>query len=412
MRSHLKPLRKWPVHLTELSTASITDRLAALGSERWAVHYEARRRIKAGEDIIELTIGEPDIPTPIHLIDIAEASMRAGRTGYAGGKGEPVLLDALADKYSIRTGRDITTDNVLALPGTQAALAVSMLSMVEKGDAVVVPDPYYATYEGVVQATGADFISVPTNSTNGFKLTPEQLEAAIVPNAKVLLLNSPHNPTGAVLNTDEIAAIGKVCARHNLWILSDEVYEPLIYSGSFASAFDDPELSNRTVVVSSISKSHAAPGFRSGWAVGPSWFIEKAQSVAESFLFGNQPFIADMTAHAVSVPDDTAARMSIAYRRRIDLLMESFGESPALKPNQPASGMFMMVDVHHSGLSGAEFAMRLLDHGVAVMPGDVFGNQAKDFIRISLTVPDDQLSKAATRIIAFTNSLLQTTDKN
>ncbi len=391
--------------MAELSTASITDRLATLGSDRWAVHFEARRRVKAGDDIIELTIGEPDIATPSHLINIAEASMRAGRTGYAGGKGEPNLLSVLAQKYAQRSGQDIREDNVLALPGTQAALTICMLSMVEKGDAVLVPDPYYATYEGVVEASGADFIPVRMQSSNGFRLTVEALEAAMVPTAKVLLLNSPHNPTGTVLTHEEITEIGQFCERHGLWILSDEVYESLIYEGAFASAFDQPQFNPRTVVVSSISKSHAAPGFRSGWAIGPSWFIDKAQSVAETLLFGNQPFIADMTVHAVVEPDDTASLMAHAYQRRIALLMEAFANSPILSPHKAASGMFMMVDVSRSGLSGADFAMGLLDHGVAVMPGDVFGQQAHDFVRLSLTIDDQKLSQAVERIILFAKSL-------
>lgn len=393
-----------PDQLT-LSSASITDRLSSLGSARWAVHFEARRRIAAGEKLIELTIGEPDVPTPTALIDIAVDAMRAGRTRYAGGQGEPALLEALAQKYANRTGRDITSANVLSLPGTQAALAVSMLSMVEAGDAVLVPDPYYATYEGVVAASGAEFVSVPMSAKNGFHLTPEQLEAAIVPNAKVLLLNFPHNPTGAVLTRDEIAAIGAVCAKHDLWILSDEVYEALIFHGSFSSPFDISDLADRTVAVSSISKSHAAPGFRSGWAVGPEWFIKKAQSVAETFLFGNQPFIADMTTHAVSHLDDTADKMVEAYRIRASILRDAFKNTNRLQALEPSSGMFMLVDISATGRDGEQFALGLLDHGVAVMPGTSFGSQAQNLIRLSLTVPDEKLKEAAAHIVSYAEGL-------
>ena len=390
-----------------LSTASIVDRLAELGSARWAVHFEARRRAAAGEDIIELTIGEPDIATPPGLINVAHEAMLAGRTGYAGGRGEKVLLDAVVDKYSKRTSRQITTENTIALPGTQAALAISMLSMVEHGDAVLVPDPYYATYEAVVRATGADFVPVPMNVENGFRLTVDQLEQAMVRNAKVLLLNSPHNPTGAVLNEAEIAAIGEFCLRHNLWILSDEVYEDLIYGKPFASPFDINELADITVATSSISKSHAAPGFRSGWAVGPAWFVSKMQAVAESMLFGNQPFIADMTAYALNNPDGTARQMAEAYRRRIDLLMTEFADCPGLEPLRPDSGMFMVVDVSATGMDGGRFARVLLEFGVAVMPGDSFGDQARDFIRLSLTVDDELLSEAARRIVSCASAQMK-----
>jgi len=246
----------------KLTTASVTDRLASLGSERWAVHFDARRRVAAGEDIIELTIGEPDVPTPEHLIEVAYAAMRAGRTRYSGGRGETAFTNAVAGKYAKRTGRDIGPNNVMGLPGTQAALAVAMKSLVEAGDAVLVPDPYYATYEGVVGSSGAEFIPVPMSVENGFHLTAEQLRKAITPNSKVLLLNSPHNPTGAVLSADEIAAIGEVCIEHNLWIVSDEVYEQLIYQGEFASPFDMPELAQRAKAAAAQMNLFADPGLR------------------------------------------------------------------------------------------------------------------------------------------------------
>ena len=385
----------------QLPIAPITERLALLGGARWEVHFNARRRVATGEDIIELTIGEPDVPTPVELIDVANQSMRAGRTGYASGQGEPELLKAVAAKYSRRTGREILPEQVLIFPGTQAALAMCLMAMVGEGDAVLVPDPYYATYESVVRATGADFVPVAMSASNGFCLTVEQLQEAMVPNAKVLLLNSPHNPTGSVLDRQAVSEIAAFCRANNMWILSDEVYEDLIYGKPFVSAFDMAEFAECTIATSSISKSHAAPGFRSGWAVGPAWFIERALPVAESFLFGNQPFIADMTAHALNNPDQTAATMAEKYQHRIDLLLKAFAAVPqsGLVPLRPESGMFMLVDVSATGKSGAEFAEMLLDFGVAVMPGSSFGDQAGDFIRLSLTVADEDLQRAAERIL-------------
>lgn len=399
-------LPKWRENLSDktpsqkLTTASVTNRLASLGSERWAVHFDARRRVAAGEDIIELTIGEPDVPTPDHLIEVAYAAMRAGRTRYSGGRGETAFVNAVAGKYAKRSGRDIGPKNVMSLPGTQAALAVAMKSLVEAGDGVLVPDPYYATYEGVVGASGAEFIPVPMAVDNGFHLTAEQLRNAITPNSKVLLLNSPHNPTGAVLSADEIAAIGEVCIEHNLWIVSDEVYEQLIYKGEFASPFDMPQLADRTISVASISKSHAAPGFRAGWAAGPEWVMDRLQSVSEALFFGGPPFIADMAAHALTNPDNTADTMSGMYQNRITLLKDIFAKSNTLTPLLPEAGMFMLLDVSATGKSGEEFCTQLLEEkSVATMPGSAFGVQAENFIRLSLTVADDKLTDAAQRIV-------------
>ena len=389
-----------------LKAASITRRLADTGSDRWAVHFEARRRAKAGEDIIELTIGEPDIPTPEPLIDVAHQRMREGRTRYSGGRGEPAMIAAVAAHYSKRTGRDITAANVLCVPGTQAALALTMLSLVEVGDDVLVPDPYYATYEGVVKASGARLVPVPMQAENGFHLTADQLENAITPRSKVLLLNTPHNPSGAVLSASEIAAIGAVCKHHNLWIVSDEVYEQLVYDGAFASPFDNADLADRTIALSSISKSHAAPGFRSGWCVGPAWFTNAMQPVSETFLFGSQPFISDMTAHALAEDTTTARRMADNYKRRIALLMQAFAGQDAVQPLKPEAGMFMLVDVSRTGLTGENFALALLrEKAVATMPGSSFGAGGEAFIRLSLTVDDALLTTAAERIVDFAASL-------
>ncbi|WP_420340229.1 pyridoxal phosphate-dependent aminotransferase [Roseibium sp.] len=389
--------------------ASITDRLTHLGSGKWTVHLKAREMMDAGTPVIELTIGEPDIMPDKALLDEAERSMRAGRIRYSNGRGEPKIVAALVEKYRQRRP-SVTERNILCFPGTQTALFAVMLGLVEGGDAVLVPDPYYATYEGVIAATGAAMVPVPLRPENGFHLKPEDLEAAVTPNARVLLLNTPHNPTGAALTADEIAAIGEVCQRHDLWIVCDEVYEKLIFERTFASPFDIEALQERTIAVSSISKSHAAPGFRSGWAVGPEEFCDRLLAVSETMLFGGQPFIADMTAMAVSGEFDTAERMRESYQRRAKILMEHLGGHGALRPMMPEAGMFLLVDVSGTGLDGETFATRLLEERhVAVMPGASFGEQAAGFIRLSLTVADDTLRDAATKIAAFADELTANT---
>ncbi|MDR0252800.1 MAG: aminotransferase class I/II-fold pyridoxal phosphate-dependent enzyme, partial [Brucellaceae bacterium] len=193
--------------------ARITERLSNKGSHKWAVHIRAREMKAAGEDIIELTIGEPDIPTPADMIDEAARSMRAGRTRYTSGRGEPSILAALSEKYSKRTGRTISKQQILCFPGTQSALAIAMLGLAEDGDEVITTNPCYATYEGVIKATGATPVYVPVSEANGFRLQAEDLEKVITPRSRVLLLNSPHNPTGAMLSRKEIVAIGEVCRK-------------------------------------------------------------------------------------------------------------------------------------------------------------------------------------------------------
>ena len=392
--------------------ASITDRLAHLGSGRWAVHLAARRMKAAGEDIIELTIGEPDVAPDKALLDEAARAMYAGRTRYSNGRGEPSVLDALVEKYSKRR-KGVTENNFLCFPGTQTSLYSVMAGLVEAGDCVVVGDPLYATYEGVIASTGAHMIPVPLRPEHRFHMKAEDLERAITPEARVLLLNTPHNPTGAVLTTAEIAAIGEVCRKHDLWIVCDEVYEQLIFEGTpFASPFDIPELAERTIVVSSISKSHAAPGFRSGWAAGPEEFCEKLLPVSETMLFGVQPFIADMTAMALSQHFETADVMRENYRRRAAIVEKAFAGNNLVTPMPPEGGMFILLDVAATGLGGEEFAWELLqEEKVAVMPGSSFGDQAAGFLRISLTVPDDVLAIAMERIGDLASRLVALTEK-
>jgi arginine:pyruvate transaminase len=381
--------------------ASITDRLQNLGSEKWAVHAAARRMKAEGKPVIELTIGEPDVPPDPALLAEATRAMHAGRYRYSNGRGEPAVVAALVRKYQKRRS-DVTAENVLCFPGTQTALFSVMLGLVEAGDAVLVGDPLYATYEGVIRATGAEQVAVPLRPENGFHMKAADLEAAITPQCRVLLLNTPHNPTGAVLTAKEIAEIGAVCRKHDLWIVCDEVYEQLVFGATFASPFDNADLAERTIVVSSISKSHAAPGFRSGWAIGPAEFCARLLSVSETMLFGVQPFIADMTAYALDNPIATAATMRQSYKARAARFADALSRAPGLVPLPPEAGMFIVVDVSDTGMSGEDFAWALLNEElVAVMPGSSFGEGAAGFIRLSLTVPDAHIDEACRRIAAL-----------
>ncbi|MFT4130691.1 pyridoxal phosphate-dependent aminotransferase [Labrys sp. (in: a-proteobacteria)] len=388
--------------------ASVTDRLADLGAAKWAVHFEARRRVAAGEPIIELTIGEPDTPAPQALIDTAIASLQARRIRYSGGRGEPSVLQAIAAKYSKRTGRTITTDNTAYMPGTQTALYAALAALAEAGNEVLVGDPLYATYEGVIRASGADIVLVPLDPVNGFHLRAEDLEARITPRSRVLLLNSPHNPTGATLSREEIAAIVDVCRRHDLWIVSDEVYEMLSYGAPFASPFDLAEGTERTVVVSSLSKSHMLPGMRAGWCVGPVEFIERLLPLSEMMLFGGQPFIQDMAAYALSETFAECAESAESFRVRAEILPEMLANAPGLRCPKPEGGMFAMVDVSGTGIDGEAFAWRLLEEEkVAVMPGASFGQQAAGHVRVALSSDASQLREAASRMVSLAIRLSQ-----
>lgn len=387
--------------------ADIIQRLAGLGGAKWEVHVKAKALRAQGRDIIELTIGEPDVPTPPALIEAATAAMHADRTGYSDGRGEPKLRAALSERYSQRTGRAINADQVMCFPGTQTALFAVFMGIADTGCDVLVGDPMYATYEGVIRASGADMVPVPLHPENGFRLAADDLAARITPRTRAILLTTPHNPTGSILTADDIDAIGKLALEHDLWIISDEVYEDLIFDGeTFISPLSRPHLEDRVIVVSSISKSHAAPGFRSGWCIGPQAFTEALLPLSETMLFGNQPFIADMTEQAVCDGSEVADGMRTRFAARARHLEHRLSQGCNLKVHQPQAGMFALIDVSSTGLNGHDYALHLLDHaGVAVMPGSSFGTTLEGWVRIALTVDDDAFDTACTRIIQHATQL-------
>ena len=387
--------------------APISDRLAGLGAAKWAVHNEGLRRSSLGQQVIMLSIGEPDLPPPAKVIDQAISSMRAGRTKYAAGQGEPEALKAIARHLSKRSGNVVTPEEVLYTAGTQNGLCTALYTLVQSGDEVLVPDPYYATYEGLVAASGATFVPVPTSPENGFHVTAEAIEQAITPRSRVLLLNTPSNPTGAVLSEQEIDAIGDVCERHDLWIICDEVYADMTYDAPFCSPFDRKQLRHRTLAVSSISKSHALPGFRAGWVACPAEVTPRLVLVAEAMLFGSQPFIEDALVVALTEQHDEVQRMRVAYRERAQVLVEAINGSNAVSARMPEGGMFVMVDVRATKLSGEEFAWKLLDdHNIGVMPGESFGQGGAGHIRIALTVEAPVLRKACETIRSMAEALV------
>ena len=384
-----------------------TTRVQGTGSDNWAVYYRAWELIRAGTDVVDLTIGEPDVDAPASLIADVVDSLEAGRVGYADGRGEPELRRALAEYYTERSGRPIDAGQVLCVPGTQSALFVAMMGVAETGSEVIVGDPMYATYDGVIKASGASMVPVALDPERGFRLDADTVEAAVTPATTALLLTTPHNPTGAVLTADDLAALCEVALRHDLWIISDEVYADFLPGGmSFHSPLDVDVAQDRVVVLSSISKSHAAPGFRSGWCVGPQEFIDRLLPYAEAMLFGNQPFIADATTAAIRDGSSVVAGMIERFAARAAMLAERLHAETSLQVRVPKAGMFAMVDVSSTGMSGEAFAHDLVERGgVAVMPGSSFGTTVSGWVRVSLTVDDDRFAEACDRICAHVKSL-------
>ncbi|MFN3662501.1 pyridoxal phosphate-dependent aminotransferase [Yoonia sp.] len=383
--------------------AAVTTRLAGMGSDKWALSAAANARIAAGEKVINLTIGEPDVPTPDTLIQSATRAMQAGRTGYSNGRGEPALLAALSDKYSSLTGRDIGTERFLCLPGTQTSLFLVLMAICDPGSEVILGDPMYATYEGLIRAAGAVPVHVTLDPAHGFRLQASDIAEKVTAATRAIMLNTPHNPTGAILGPDDLDAICALAEAHDLWVISDEVYGSITHNDAvFTSALANPAYQDRVIVTASISKSHAAPGFRSGWVCASADFCARALPLSETMLFGSQPFIADMTAEAVASPPSLAHAMAARMAHRAGIIHDALDGVAGLRVHRPEAGMFALLDIRALNGDSQAFAFELLGATqVAVMPGASFGVAFEGWLRLALNASDDDTHDACARIASF-----------
>lgn len=389
-----------------MKLATVADRLSSLGSAKWAVHIEGKRRAAKGDQLIFLSIGEPDLPPAEAILDHARQQINSSNLHYAPSRGVDGLLQSLSRHYTRQTGRVISPLQFLYLPGTQTALYVAFQAILDPGDEVLLLDPYYATYEAVVTAPGAVPVPVPLDPERGFHIDFTALQKAVTPKSRAILLNSPSNPTGAVFTRDEIIAVGEFARQHDLWIVSDEVYATQVHGNNvFTSPFFFQDLEERTIVVSSISKSHAVPGFRSGWIAASEEFCGRMLAVAETMLFGSQAFLENTLAFALDHEFAETKAAQLAYVLRAKALIAGISGSK-LKARMPEGGMFVMLDARQTGLSGNDFARRLLaEHDVVTMPGESFGLQGAGHLRVALTVDEQQLTEAARRMVALANSV-------
>jgi arginine:pyruvate transaminase len=386
--------------------APLVERVAGRGAGAWAVHIEARRRREAGEDVIMLTVGDPDQAPPSVLIEATIDALRRHRTGYAGIAGFPAVREVIAARVARRSGAPCTADNIAVVPGAQGGLYSALQCLAGPGDEVIVGQPVYATYEAVIGASGATMTAVPLPGERGFHPDPDAIAAAITPRTRVFWTNIPHNPTGAVMTAAEYEAIAALCRRHDLWLLSDEVYEDLAFARPHVGAWSLPGMSERTVVVSSLSKSHAAPAFRFGWVVGPPALAQHMANLLLCMTYGGPAFIQDGALAALREELPEVAALREDYRRRAALLSGLLADAPRCRAIPPEGGMFVLLDVRGTGLAADVFARRLLESAnVAVLPCDGFGASAVGHMRIALSAPDARLEEAGRRIVRFARSL-------
>ncbi len=375
------------------------------GSDGWDVFYRARRMISEGQAVTELTIGEHDIRTDASILKAMDASASGGHTGYAMVPGTDLLRDTIAARVQARTGVPTTRDNVLITPGGQAALFASHMAVCDPGETALYLEPYYATYPGTLRGVGAVAKAVKTRADDAFQ--PQAADIDAVANGAVsLLINTPNNPTGVVYSRDTLDGIAQVCRDKNLWLISDEVYDTQVWEGEHISPRALPGMAERTLVVGSMSKSHAMTGSRCGWIVGPAEVIAHLINLATHSTYGVPGFIQDAASYALNAGTVLEDEISEPFKRRRKLAMDVL-ENQNVVGMVPAQGaMYLMLDIRATGCSGEEFANALLDtHAVAVMPGESFGSAAAGHIRVAMTIDDSSFASALKTLVDFATDL-------
>ena len=388
---------------------SPSQRIATLtgdGDDGWSLFYRARAMKAAGMDVLELTIGEHDIGTNPVILDEMHRAAKAGHTGYAAVPGVAALRAAVAARLSAQHGQSYTSDNVLIVPGGQAGLFAAHHAACDPGDRALMIDPYYATYPGTIRAVGALPVAVAARSEDGFQPDLAALAKAAV-GAGSLLINSPNNPTGAVYSAASLAGIAAIAEAHDLWVISDEVYDSQVWQGQHRPIASLPGMAARTLTIGSLSKSHAMTGSRLGWVCGPADVIAQMITLATHTTYGVPGYIQEAGLFALAMGPAAEAAVAAPFKRRRDLLLGRITGHKVLRAIPPEGAMYVMLDIRATGLSGDDFAARLLDAAhVAVMPGESFGQAAAGHVRVALTLPDELFAEAVDRLIGFAEGLL------
>ena len=368
-----------------------------------AILGEVRSAQAAGASIISLMRGEPDFRTPAHIVEACTESLAAGRTTYPDNRGERALRDAVSAKLARDNG--VTYDpmsEVLVTTGATLGIYAALMATLSEGDEVLLPDPIYDAYQSPIRLAGGRSRAVPSKVVDGrFTLSIDALEQSVTPASRVLLLNSPWNPVGTVLTESEWWAVASLAARHNLTIVSDEIYEAIVYDGhrhiSPASLSDD--LRSRTIVVNSLSKTYAMTGWRIGYCAAPAEVIDAMFLVLQQSSRGPATFIQDAAAVALTGSQACVEDMRREYADRRATVARALAGVASVKVLEPEGGFFAMLDVRALGVPSDDIRRRLLhDHGVAVVHGSAYGPSGEGMLRVSFGSGGENLARGLERL--------------
>jgi aspartate/methionine/tyrosine aminotransferase len=363
----------------------LAERMARLGTESaFEVLARAKALEAAGRPVIHLEIGEPDFPTASHITEAAVEALLAGHTHYVPAPGIPALREAVAGFLEGNGRMRVPPDRVVVTPGAKPIMFFTILALAGPGDEVLYPDPGFPMYESITSFAGAVPVPVPLRESNGFRIDVGELERLITPRSKLLIVNSPHNPCGSALTKEDCAAIAELAQRHDLVVLSDEVYWAIRYGPEHASVLDFDGMADRTILLDGWSKTYAMTGWRLGFGVFPPALVEPVTRLAINSVSCTSAFSQYAAIAALEGPQTRVMEMVTEFRRRRDVIVEGLNEIPGISCVQPQGAFYAFPNITGTGLSAAELQARLLDEaGVAALSGTAFGSWGEGFLRLS-----------------------------
>ncbi len=384
----------------------LVDRIKGESVAAWTIHGQAREAQLRGEDVIVLSIGDPDLEMPAPVLDRAIETLRAGDVRYTPAAGRLELREAIAQTHQRRTGQAVDADNVIFLSGAQNALFAASLCVAGPGDEVLALEPLYPSYPATIRASGAQLVRVPAPAAGGFHPDLRALAAAITPHTRAVFFATPNNPSGVILSEADLEVIGEIARRHSLWIVADEVYAGLAPGGRVPNLAT--RLPDQVVTVSSLAKSHSLPGLRAGWLVGPKDLVKHAESLAMCMLFGLPGFIQEAALTALIGSNAPEVRIRELCSARRDMLIKGLADVKGIRCAIPDAGMFTLIDVRDTGLSGYDFMSGLFaSERVSVLDGGAFGEATRGFVRLCFATNEATLREAIVRIRSYVKTLVK-----
>ena len=387
----------------------LASRMADLGTET-AFDVLARTRVleSQGKRILHLEIGEPDFPTPPHIVEAGIRALRDGATKYGPPPGLPQLREAVCERVLQDVGVRAAPDEVVITPGAKPILFFAILATVGPGDEVLCPDPGFPIYESVVRFAGAKAVPVPLRPDLGYALDVDAAERLVTNRTRLLIFNSPGNPTGGMVAPRELQRIGALAERHDLWVIADEIYGRIHYEEQHTSLAALPGMRERVVLADGFSKAYAMTGWRLGYGVFPRALVEPVTRLVINSNSCTAAFVQLAGLAALRGPQEPVERMVAEYRRRRDHVVAALRAMPGLRCAMPQGAFYAFPDVTRLGMSAAAFASHLLEeHGVATLSGTAFGPGGDGHLRISYVSALDVLEQALRRIRAAAEALLE-----